>query len=501
MSDADRQGGAGRREVAWRLFAAEYDDATLEYSEADEERAPNYVVTPTGARVNRLFVVGVLTEIESVTDDVLRARVVDPSGAFVVYAGQYQPDAVAFLEDAAPPAYVALTGKARTYQPDGSERIFTSVRPEAINAVDAETRDRWTVQTAAQTVERVATMAATLERDTRGESLTEDLIEAGVDYGLAAGIPLAIDHYGTTETYLAALRRVAIDAARVVAGEVDEVEPLAVAPDEGGAADAALAADVDLEPAVAGAPETETETTAGATGASPGVDDGSAEPAATDGEPADATPTTVPDAAASGEPEETAAVESPDAAPDADADDEDDADAEGAVEGEFELDDEERDRIEAFYGTEFSTGTEVDEPGAADIETPGDGEPEVPAVDADEPEADGEPEPAGEPSADPAGGVADDDATTGETAAETDPEDEETATAGADDPDADLDLEAAVVAAMHAADDGDGADREAVVEAVVADHDVDADAVEDAIQSALMSGKCYEPAEGRLKAI
>jgi len=53
----------GNREVAHRLFAAEFNDATYSYSESDEERAPNYVVTPTGARVNRLFAIGVLPEV------------------------------------------------------------------------------------------------------------------------------------------------------------------------------------------------------------------------------------------------------------------------------------------------------------------------------------------------------------------------------------------------------------------------------------------------------
>jgi len=54
---------------------------------------------------------------------------------------------------------------------------------------------------------------------------------------------------------------------------------------------------------------------------------------------------------------------------------------------------------------------------------------------------------------------------------------------------------------MDALDDGDGADREAVVERVAAEHDADPDAVEDAIQDALMSGKCYEPGDGLLKPI
>ncbi len=231
---SESQGGAGRREVAWRLFAAEFDDADFSYSESDEERAPNYVVTPTGARVNRLFVAGVLTEIETVSEDYLRARVVDPTGPFVVYAGQYQPDALAFLERADPPAFVAVTGKARTYEPDDSDQVFTSIRPESISDVETETRDRWVVQTAEQTVDRVTRMAEAKQSGLAGDDLRAALEAHGVDEGLAAGIPLALDHYGTTGDYLAAVRETALDAARVVAGEVDEAASLNAQPDQGG---------------------------------------------------------------------------------------------------------------------------------------------------------------------------------------------------------------------------------------------------------------------------
>ncbi len=62
----------------------------------------------------------------------------DPTGPFVIYAGQYLPDELAFLEAADPPMFVAVTGKARTFQPDDSDRVFTSVRPESISEVDAE---------------------------------------------------------------------------------------------------------------------------------------------------------------------------------------------------------------------------------------------------------------------------------------------------------------------------------------------------------------------------
>ncbi|MBV0903392.1 hypothetical protein [Haloarcula salina] len=232
MSESE-DSGAGRREVAYRLFAAEFDDADFSYSESDEERAPNYVVTPTGARVNRLFLVGVLTEIERVNDDVLRARIVDPTGPFVVYAGQYQPDELAVLEAAEPPMFVAVTGKARTFQPEDSDRVFTSVRPESISQVDADTRDRWVVQAAEQTAARVGQMASAKQTGLTGEDLRNALLEQGVDESAAAGIALALDHYGTTGDYLEALRETALDAARVVAGETGEADPLSLSPGDG----------------------------------------------------------------------------------------------------------------------------------------------------------------------------------------------------------------------------------------------------------------------------
>jgi len=47
----------------------------------------------------------------------------------------YQPEAAIFLSELQVPAYVALVGKARKYEPeDGS--VYLSVRPEEINAAD-----------------------------------------------------------------------------------------------------------------------------------------------------------------------------------------------------------------------------------------------------------------------------------------------------------------------------------------------------------------------------
>jgi len=144
------------REVARRVFAAEFNDSTYAFKESDDERAPNYALLPTGDRANRIFLVGTLTETEDVGEDseYWRGRVVDPTGTFFVYAGQYQPEAASVLRDTEPPAYVSIVGKPRTYETDDGT-VNVSVRPETISVVDDDTRDRWVVETAERTLHRI----------------------------------------------------------------------------------------------------------------------------------------------------------------------------------------------------------------------------------------------------------------------------------------------------------------------------------------------------------
>jgi len=563
MSESE-DGGPGRRETAYRLFATEFEDADFSYAESDEERAPNYVVTPTGARINRLFVVGVLTEVQPVSDDVLRARIVDPTGAFVVYAGQYQPEAQAFLERADPPTFVAVSGKARTFQPEDSDVTYTSVRPESVNEVDADTRDRWTVQTAEQTLARIADVASALQSDVRGDELRSALEADGVSEGLAAGIPLAIDHYGTGGTYLQALRETALDAVRVVAGERDEVESRSVIPDATGEVDFSTLTDRHLDTSGATPAEPGAESPAGA------VDEAIESTAAADSRAGSAAETDTSEsesesvttetsageeavsstASEAGEESVTATTSESDEAGDtmmsADTSEvaatttsaetsgdsqsaetgtaEADTSEPGSTEesgdigdfepGEFDLDEETREEVESEYGTEFQSGAEVEEPGEADIETP---DPE----DIEAAESAGAP--AGAADADPAPGssgapAGDESATPSESAATTDAvtETPETDTeVGADEEAGELDasatdeeedrtevdLEDAVMDAMRDLDDGDGADREGVIASVVEQYGADPDDVEEAVQDALMNGRCYEPDDETLTPI
>ena len=595
--------GPGTREVAYRLFATEFEDSELSYSESDEERAPNYVVTPTGLRLNRLFVVGVLTEIERINTDTLRGRIVDPTGAFVTYAGQYQPEAQAFLDGADSPSFVAITGKARTFEPEDSDRIFTSVRPESLSEVDADTRDRWTVSAAEATLQRVAVVAAAIESDLRGDELRAALETAGVDTPLAAGIPRALNYYGTTTAYLEAIRQCAVDALEVVAGEREEVRSVDVAPDEGGAATLGPLPDVDIDLSTAGSGSGEpSDTTATQTTESPNstattdtespnstattdtespnstattdteadtTEADTAEPTASateSTEPA-AEPTTstatetaaeststatgddssTPDtatASTTAEPSTTAETEPPTepnttASSTADTDTAtpersesaatDDVDESADDPEMYQLDEERAEELESEFGADFSSGNEVDPAGEADIDVP-DADELAAEVEADSAPTDSggvdstsdAAEPATSESAETTestdsteslGSFEDAIDDTDEPATEAESEPDRTtgeSTAGDDaasdgtdavDDTGAVDLEDAAVELMADLDDGDGADRESIVDAVVDAHGAERAAVEDAIDDALMGGRCYEPDDGTLKPI
>lgn len=185
------------REVAWRVYAGEYGDANLEDS-TGEERAPSYVVTPLGAKVNRLFVVGVVTDVEDVGSDgqpMWRARLSDPTGTFHVYAGQYQPEAAAALSRIEPPAFAAVMGKARTHSPE-EDVVYTSVRPEVVKVVDAELRDYWILEAARGMKTRLEAVA---EAQRMNPATVDALVALGYRQNLAEGVVLALGHYGRVD--------------------------------------------------------------------------------------------------------------------------------------------------------------------------------------------------------------------------------------------------------------------------------------------------------------
>lgn len=94
------------------------EKSVISDSEAADLKTPNLLISPLGLILNRIFIVGVITELDrgSTLNETWKARIVDSTGAFTVYSGHYQPEASIFFSAVQIPAFIALTGKARIYK-------------------------------------------------------------------------------------------------------------------------------------------------------------------------------------------------------------------------------------------------------------------------------------------------------------------------------------------------------------------------------------------------
>ncbi|MCJ7516697.1 MAG: glycerol dehydrogenase [Methanomassiliicoccales archaeon] len=204
-----------KREVAWRVFAAEYNSSSMEMK-GEEERAPSYIITPLGAMINRLFVIGVMTDVENMgttEEPMWRGRISDPTGTFYVSAGQYQPEAALAMSKIKPPAFIAVIGKSRTYSPEEGT-IYVSIRPERIAAVDERMRDHLVLETCKLTLERISALEDALEMETPS---AEEMVKLGHGKSLAEGVVKSLPHYQGLE--LDRYRTMVVDALRYLIPE------------------------------------------------------------------------------------------------------------------------------------------------------------------------------------------------------------------------------------------------------------------------------------------
>ena len=181
-----------KREIAWRVFADEFNDATLEIK-GSREKEPSYVITPLGAKINRVFIVGVLTDVENISEEgeLVRAHISDPTGVFTLYSGRYQPEVTKKLSEIDVPAFVALTGKSRTFEPEKGV-MYVSIRPETVSEVDEKTRNLHILETCKHTLERIEAMREALQLS---QPNVYDLQKLGYHKDLCDGMINAVKHY------------------------------------------------------------------------------------------------------------------------------------------------------------------------------------------------------------------------------------------------------------------------------------------------------------------
>ncbi len=182
------------REPAWRVFASEFNSAK-HYIKATEPKMPSYVITPLGAKISRLFIVGVLTEVRVVSDDAVKARVVDHTGAFYLFAGKFRPNVRQVLESVNVPQFVAVVGKSNVYQPN-DDTMYLSVVPERLKVVNEILRDYWVFDTARKLKIRIEAMQEALKMD---EPTVRKLVDLGFSEKISDGVITAIKYYGRVD--------------------------------------------------------------------------------------------------------------------------------------------------------------------------------------------------------------------------------------------------------------------------------------------------------------
>ena len=143
------------RNPARRAFAWEYKDATYEERKGDGDRAPRYLLLPTGEWANRVFIVGTLAEVvdNPDNDQYIHGEVNDPTGRFYIDAGQFQLEAIEKMRRIQTPEMVAITGK--TVRFEGDSGVNTKVRVTNITPIPEALYDHWVADAAVQTIKRL----------------------------------------------------------------------------------------------------------------------------------------------------------------------------------------------------------------------------------------------------------------------------------------------------------------------------------------------------------
>ena len=188
------------REVARRIYAEELKSSNYSFRDGEDQHqyAPSYLLTPTGAKCNRVFLVGTLIEKDDIGGDTeyWRGRVVDPTGSILIYAGQYQPEAAQVLAGLETPCFVAVVGKPNLYQTDDGN-IIISLRAESISQANESTRNQWILDTARRTLERLSDLSLVRLPPTGEDFTTADSMPAEASSSAAMDAERAMQHYHT----------------------------------------------------------------------------------------------------------------------------------------------------------------------------------------------------------------------------------------------------------------------------------------------------------------
>jgi RPA family protein len=142
-----------------RVFAGDFCRSSCYFSTPGTDSSLS-VVTPSGIWCNRVFAIGVLTEVSG-NGARLHARLADPTGAFDIEIAAHgdanRPD---MFQKIPVPSFIAINGRA--YMAGSEKKPVPVIRVESVRIVDRAVRDTGIARTADSTLAHLMKLAGAL---------------------------------------------------------------------------------------------------------------------------------------------------------------------------------------------------------------------------------------------------------------------------------------------------------------------------------------------------
>jgi RPA family protein len=179
-TDSDNQQYPDRQE-AQAVLPASLQMAEEQYKlNEDNDNSANMTVVGDGRAVNRVIVVGTLMNVEDIGSDssnVLRGEIFAGNNTVSVTAGQYSPQAQAFLQDHRDdcPVYVSLTAKINLNHTENT--TYVNLDPEDMSVIGGDesgmpdAAEQWLADATNSTLEAVNETLNALESGDESQAL------------------------------------------------------------------------------------------------------------------------------------------------------------------------------------------------------------------------------------------------------------------------------------------------------------------------------------------
>jgi len=146
-----------RRKEAKRAFLSEVLQTKHTEKEGDGQFDPVKAFLPSGEKTSRVVVMGTVTDIETINDNIYKLNMTDTSTTMTVSVGEWSQQPYQKVMSLEVPVRVCLVGKIRTDESDDEDddTVYTNLNPEALSVVDRPTQQRWIMETAKDTLNRL----------------------------------------------------------------------------------------------------------------------------------------------------------------------------------------------------------------------------------------------------------------------------------------------------------------------------------------------------------